>query len=71
MSELYDDFEKRFTNKWFSSNWAEIEIKPKEEKIFRKDLAALQAELEQIQEHIENIKQKQLRLANLAKFYEN
>lgn len=71
MSNLYDDFEKRFTNKWFSAGWSEVEAKPQETKILRKDLAMLQAELEQIQENIETITQKQLILANLAKLYEN
>lgn len=70
MSNLYDDFEKRFTNEWFSAGWSEIGAKPQKEKTSRKDLMTLQAELEQIQENIETIKQKQLRLANLAKLYE-
>lgn len=71
MSNLYNDFEKRFTNEWFSSGWSEAEFKPKAVVETRKDLTTLQTELEQIEEHIEVITQKQLRLANLAKLYEN
>lgn len=71
MSNLYDDFEKRFTDKWFSSGWAEVETKQETSQLVRKDLATLKSELDEIQEHIENIAQKQLRLANLAKLYEN
>lgn len=71
MSNLYDDFEKRFTDKWFSSGWAEVETKQQTSQRVRKDLATLQAELDEIQECIENVAQKQLRLANLAKLYEN
>ncbi len=71
MSDLYSDFEKRFTNAWFSAGWAEVESKPKESEVTRKDLAKLQAELNELQENMENIAQKQLRLANLATFYEN
>lgn len=70
MSNLYDDFEKRFTNKWFSADWSEVEAKSHEVKISRKDLTTLQTELEQIRENIEVIVQKQLILANLAKLYE-
>lgn len=77
MSNLYDDFEKRFTNAWFSANWADIEVQPgktqvaAETKVSHKDALTLQEELNEIQEHIENISQKQLRLSNLAKLYEN
>lgn len=77
MSNLYDDFEKRFTNAFFSANWADIEIQPSkahvatETKASHKDALTLQEELNEIQEHIENISQKQLRLSNLAKLYEN
>lgn len=70
MSNLYEDFEKRHINSWFSFGWIEVEAKPQEIKATRKDLITLQAELEQIEENIEGIKQKQLRLANLAKLYE-
>lgn len=69
MSDLYDNFEKRFTNAWFSAGWAEIESKPAKKESMHKDLAILQAELETINKELENIEQKQLRLANLAKLY--
>lgn len=73
MSNLYDDFEKRFTNAWFSAGWSEIEVKPQQETFKRsgKDLDTLQAELEELKHDMENIHEKQLRLANLAKFYQN
>lgn len=71
MSNFYNEFEKRFTNEWFSSSWSEMEVKPKEVNVKRKDLTMLQAELEQIEENIEIIAQKQLRLSNLAKLYES
>lgn len=70
MSNLFDDFEKRHTDSWFSSGWVEVEAKKPEAHVFKKDLATLQAELEQIEENINTISQKQLRLANLAKLYE-
>lgn len=70
MSNLYDDFEKRFNNAFFSTSWVEVEAKPQEVHVSRKDLPTLQSELNQIQEHIETVAQKQLRLANLAKLYE-
>lgn len=72
MSSLYDDFEKRFTNAWFSAGWSEVEIKPQE--TFRrsgKDLNTLQAELEELKHEMENIHEKQIRLENLAKFYQS
>lgn len=71
MSDLYNDFEKRFTNAWFSAGWGEIEVKPSAPQVSRKDLLTLQEELNAIQENIESIAQKQLRLSNLAKLYEN
>lgn len=71
MPNLYDDFEKRHSYNWFSSCWIEVEAKPKEVVVNRKDLTTLQAELQQIEDNIETITQKQLRLANLAKLYEN
>lgn len=72
MSNLYNDFEKRFTGNSFSAGWVEIEVKqPEKEVVTRKDLNILQDELQKIQENIENIAQKQMRLANLAKLYEN
>jgi len=69
MSNLYDDFEKRHNNSWFSSGWVDVESKKPSNQVFKKDLAILQSELEEIQEHIETVSQKQLRLANLAQFY--
>ena len=71
MPDLYNDFEKRFTNAWFSAGWGEIEVKPAVKQVSRKDVATLQAELAEIKENIESIAQKQLRLANLSKLYEN
>lgn len=70
MSNLYDDFEKRFSNAFFSIGWSDVETKPQKVHSSRKDLETLQTELEQIQEHIETVAQKQLRLSNLAKLYE-
>lgn len=71
MSNLYNEFENRFTNEFFSCGWSE-DVKPKEIKpeVTRKDLTTLQSELSEIQEHIELVAQKQLRLSNLAKLYE-
>ena len=68
MSEL-NEFEKRFTKAWFSAGWAEVEVKPKDVEVSHKDVATLQAELEMLNNQMENITQKQLRLANLATFY--
>lgn len=70
MSSLYDDFEKRFTNAWFSAGWNdEVKVKPKQQVAVRKDAKTLETELNTIKEAIENIELKQLRLANLAKLY--
>lgn len=70
MTSLYDDFEKRFTNAWFSASWNdEVEVKPKQQVAVRKDAKILEAELNAIKEEIESIELKQLRLANLAKLY--
>ena len=71
MSNLYDDFEKRHTDSWFSLGWVDVEAKKPAVQVLRKDLTTLQAELDEIQEHIETVAQKQLRLANLAKLYGN
>jgi len=71
MSSLYDEFEKRFTNSHFSAGWIELEVKPQSKEVFHKDLDTLQAELIAIEEKIEDISQKQLRLSNLAKMYNN
>lgn len=71
MSSLYNDFEKRYTDSWFSAGWVEVEAKskPTQMEIYHKDLTTLEAELNNINERIENISQKQLRLNNLAKLY--
>lgn len=71
MSDLYNNFEKRFTSAWFSVGWIETEEKPLMEKTCKKNIDVLQDELRKIEEHIETIAQKQLRLANLASFYES
>lgn len=73
-SEL-EKFEKRFANAWFSAGWAEIEpkvdTKVQKTETMHKDLTTLQAEIEQLNNAMEAIAQKQLRLANLAQFYTN
>jgi len=76
MSKFYDDFEKRFDNAWFSAGWADVEVRPKvasaasiAQETAHKDLETLQCELEALGESIKNIASKQLRLSNLAKFY--
>lgn len=71
MTGLYEDFEKRFDNKWFSAGWIEVESKPQEQISTHKDLATLEEELNEIKEKIETLAQKQLRLANLANMYNN
>lgn len=69
MSEL-SDFQYKFKNSWFSAGWVEVAAeKQTDSHSLHKDLATLQAELEEINQTIENIAQKQLRLANLAKLY--
>lgn len=70
MSDSYKEFENRFSTNWFSASWVEVEQKPKERKVLKKDLATLEVELEKINQEIDTISQKQLRLSNLAKFYE-
>jgi len=70
MSNLYSDFEKRFTGNSFSASWIEVDVKTQEVQVAHKDLNTLQDELQKIQENIETIAQKQLRLANLAQMYE-
>jgi len=70
---LYDEFEKRYTNKFFSSNWIEITPENKEKVnavVMKKDLATLECELETLKENIENIELKKLRLSNLIKMYQ-
>lgn len=69
MTNLYDDFEKRFTNEFFSSGWSEIEVKPQKAQNFHKDLAVLETELSELNEKMDIIAQKQLMLSNLAKLY--
>ena len=70
MSDFYDNFEKRFTNAWFSAGWSEVEIKKAEPvKSSHKDLETLEQELEGLKQDYENICEKQLRLSNLAKLY--
>ena len=71
MSNLYDDFEQRFTGNWFSADWVEVKTMDEKKQVFHKDLTTLESELDMINETIENISQKQLRLANLAKLYNN
>jgi len=72
MSNMYDDFEKRYADKWFSAGWVEVEVKPQQAmQAVRKDIKTLEAELEEINEAIESIAQKQLRLSNLAKLYDS
>lgn len=71
MSNLYDEFEKKFEFSWFSAGWVEVDVKPQPKaQDHRKDLNTLNQELLSIQDDIENIAQKQLRLANLAKLYQ-
>ena len=67
MSNLYNDFEKRFTCEFFSSGWVEVDAKS--QRVVHKDLSVLESELNQINEKIETISQKQLMLSNLAKLY--
>jgi len=69
MSDLEKEFEERFKNEWFSNDWSEIAFSQKREVPLRKDLATLQNELEQIEETIEAITQKELRLRNLSMLY--
>jgi hypothetical protein len=71
MSNLYDDFEKRFTSAWFSSGWQEVEkTEPMKGEIqTRKSLDILNSELETLQDNMEKICAKELMLNNLSKFY--
>lgn len=73
MSNMYDDFEKRFENAPFFAGWTEFEIKPAKTapviKHEHKNLDSLSAELKSIEEQIEEVSLKQLRLSNLAQFY--
>ncbi len=70
---LYEEFEKRYTNEFFSSGWVEITPENKEEVkavVMKKDLATLEYELEALKENIESIELKKLRISNLAKMYQ-
>ena len=69
MSNMYDDFEKRFNGKTFSAGWVEVNTAVVNKQIMHKDAETLQAELDMINETLEDISQKKLRLANLAKLY--
>lgn len=69
MSGLYEDFEKRFNNGTFSAGWVEIELKSPKSELLRKDLTTLEAELENINNTMEEISLNQLRLSNLSKLY--
>lgn len=68
MSEL-NEFERRHTDSWFAAGWVEVEVKPQKAQIAKKDLAVLETELQKLNDEIENISMKQLRLSNLAKLY--
>lgn len=70
MSDLNRDFEKRFANKWFSCGWSDAK-KSETKGTDKKSLETLEAELLMINDTIEAIAQKQLRLHNLAMLYEN
>lgn len=73
MAGLYENFEKRFADKFFSAGWIEVQTPTQEQKqevVAKKDLKTLEAELAQINETIESISFNQLRLSNLAKLYE-
>lgn len=69
MVNLYNEFEKRFTNSWFSAGWVEVEKKQEEQSVTRKDLTTLEAELDDLKEKMESISLKKLQLSNLAKLY--
>jgi len=71
MANLYEDFENRFTNKRFASDWSEVDVKQENKEDFHKDLATLQAELQYLEDKMEGISLTQLRLSNLAKLYDN
>ena len=71
MSNMYDDFEKRFTGNTFSAGWVEVSTLVENKQIIHKDLATLEAELDMINSTMEEISLKKLRLENLAKLYNN
>lgn len=67
---------KYFKDGCFSPNWVEVnekkeDIETKQTEQQRKDLATLLAELEDIKNNINSIEEKQWRLSNLMKFYNN
>ncbi len=67
---------KYLKNGCFSPNWVEVndkkeDIETQQTEQQRKDLATLLAELEDIKNNINHIEEKQWRLANLIKFYNN
>ena len=76
MTDIYKTFEKRFTESWFSSSWVEeMPVETKAVEIHapaacRKNLHELQDELQALKSDIENISFKELKLSNLAKFYQ-
>ena len=71
---------KDFQNKCFSPNWLEVDLEDvqrrqtvKEERLEsnrRKNLNTLLKELDEIKRNIEQVAEKQHRLANLMGFYE-
>lgn len=65
---LYEEFEKRHTGSWFSAGWSEVEVRPSVS-VARKDLTTLENELLAIKEEVEKVKERQFRLNNLSKFY--
>jgi hypothetical protein len=69
MSSLYDDFEKRFKNAWFSAGWIDAETVLQKKQNNHKSLEILQSELQELENNMENILQKKLHLENLAKLY--
>jgi len=73
MSDLCDDFDKRFTSSFFSASWVEVQPVQKivaVDEAHRKNLEDLQLELSTLKSDVENISFKALRLSNLAKFYQ-
>ena len=76
MSGTYENFEKRFSNNWFSANWSEVDVekikeesKARPEILIHKGVETLEQELANLKADMENIIQKQLRLNNLSKLY--
>jgi len=73
VSDICDDFEKRFTSSFFSAGWIEVQPVQKivaADEAHRKNLEDLQQELSALKSDVESISFKQLRLSNLAKFYQ-